>query len=138
MDTSYILDTSVAVKWFSSDKENHLLQAGKLLQDIQNNKIAIFAPEFLLMEVANALLFSKKLDSKTVKDSCQLLLQSPIIFTPLTSALLFQAIKLAESYHLTIYDAVYLSLAQEKLCKIITSDRVLSTIKKFSLPLEKY
>lgn len=138
MVTKFVLDTSVVVKWFSSEKEQHLALAQEIFRDILNKKIVVYSPEILLLELANALLISKKIDARNTIDSCKILLKSPIIFVSPVPQLVFQAIKYASIYKMTIYDAFYVAIADNQKCKIITSDKKFAAACSNALVLENY
>lgn len=138
MATKFVLDTSVAIKWFFREKETYLEEAHKLLNDINNQKIEILTLDFLLVEFTSALLKSKRTDIQTSIASCKILLQSPIKFSPLTSVILFDATRLTSTYSVTIYDALYLALAIQEDTQVITADKVMGKIKKYSLFISEY
>lgn len=57
--SSYVVDTSIVVKWLNTERENDIELANRLLEDALNGKIELVAPELVKYEVANVLLFSK-------------------------------------------------------------------------------
>lgn len=133
MATSYILDASIAVKWFFREKELHFREAQKVFQDIQSGKIEVVTIDFLLVELTNVFIVSKKANYLTAINSCKILLKSKIKFVPFSINLLFSATRLAEKYNITIYDSLYLALALEKNCRLITADKILSNLNQHSL-----
>ncbi len=122
MATKYILDTSVVVKWFFRQKEPDLEKAKSIYDDIQNRKIDCFTFDFLFAELINVFLCSKKSDARTAIQACHLLLKSNIHFLPLANNYFFSAALFAEKNHLTIYDSLFLVLAKDKNCKVLTAD----------------
>lgn len=138
MDTTFVLDTSVAVKWFSPENENCLSQAQQVFNDIESEKVRVWTLDILLVELTNALLISKKLAPDICKNACQVVLKSSIECMPLSSELLFVALELSALYKQTIYDALFLALAQKKNAKVITADKKLMQVKHLTLPLSQY
>ncbi|KKS97514.1 MAG: PilT protein domain protein [Candidatus Gottesmanbacteria bacterium GW2011_GWA2_43_14] len=138
MAIKYILDTSVAIKWFSREDETDLDQAGKLLHKLTIGEIEIYTLYFLLIELANALMMGKKMSAAKTTESCHLLQTTPIKFIHLNSGIIDKAAKLAERYRLTIYDGLYLALATDYKAKLITADKKLLALAELTVSLEKY
>lgn len=138
MVTKYILDPTVAVKWFASEDEPHLKEAEILFKQMQAEKVKVMTLDFLLVEVANALLISKKLNYHTTLQACKTLIASRIKFFPLSLRLLLEAIKLASIYNITVYDALYLAAAKQENAKVITADRALLQIPTLTISLSTY
>ena len=65
----YVLDSSVAIKWFSEEDDTDL--ALKFREGFLKGDIDIVVPDLQLYEIANALRFNKKLNST---DSLMLLI----------------------------------------------------------------
>lgn len=134
----FVLDSSVAVKWFSSDKESFWGKAKDFFDDLQAGKLTVFSPELSLLEIANALLLGKKINVGAVKEACGLLRGLRIQFPPLSTSLLDEAILLSAGNKLTVYDALYLALAKQQKCQVITADEKMASVKKYSLFISQY
>lgn len=117
----YVIDASIAVKWFSVFGEDDLTKADKLLQYYVDGSCDFMAPTLIVYELANALRFNpnfKVTDVKrAVKDffDLQITLEDP-------SQYMNAAIELACTLSLTIYDAVYAALSQFTGIPLITAD----------------
>jgi predicted nucleic acid-binding protein len=129
---TYVIDASVAVKWYSSVGEGDLLKADKLLQMYVEGSCDFMAPTLIAYELANALRFNPNFDIKDVKRALkdfaelQVNLQPPFEY-------LRSAIDLAFKYSLTLYDAVYAALSQITGAPLITADyKFWSKVNKLS------
>jgi predicted nucleic acid-binding protein len=117
----YVIDASLAVKWFSAFGEDDLTKADKLLQHYVDGSCDFVAPTLIVYELANALRFNpnfKVTDVKrAVKDffDLEITLEDP-------SQYMNAAIELAFTLSLTIYDAIYAALSQFTGIPLITAD----------------
>ena len=117
----YVIDASIAVKWYSTFGENDLAKADKLLQDYVDGSCDFLAPTLIVYELANALRFNPNLKvadvTRAIKDffDLQISLEDP-------SQYMNSAIDLAFTYSLTVYDAVYAALSQVTGIPLITAD----------------
>lgn len=119
----FVLDTSVVVQWYSPEKELHVEQAIALLKKYEKlgfEKIII--PDLLVLELSNALLAGKGLRFSLVE---QILgdfygLGLTVVAVDLQTVAL--AIKIVKDYKVTIYDAVFLAIAQLYECRLVSDD----------------
>lgn len=100
--TSLIIDTSVAVKWLNQDNEEHIEKADKILEDVRDGKVELFAPELLKYEVGNALLFGKKISSNDIKDLMSIFYSLPITFVPENIHLANETYSLAQNFNILL------------------------------------
>lgn len=138
MGTKYIIDASIAVKWIVSTEEKDLEQASTLFHDIVEKKIEAVSLNYLLVEVSNVLLKGKNYTEEKIFDAVDSITESSIKFISIDLPLIKAAIALAPKYHQTIYDALYLALAQKENAKVITADKKLMQVKHLTLPLSQY
>jgi len=128
----YVIDASIAAKWYSTFGENDLAKADKLLQDYVDGSCNLLAPTLIVYELANASRFNPNLKvadvTRAMKDffDLQISLEDP-------SQYMNSAIDLALTYSLTVYDAVYAALSQITGIPLITADYQFYTRTK-SLP----
>ena len=118
----YVIDAGVAVKWFipevDSTKAHQLLE--RYLQGIDTP----VAPDLLIAECGNVF-WRRCRQGDIMPDEAMesladlLVLQVPLV--PATS-LVQSALSLALQHQRTVYDALYLALAQERNCDVITAD----------------
>ncbi len=107
-----IVDSSVIVKWLSSDKEENLDQADKILKDVQKGAVDLFSPELAKYEAGNALLLGKRLSPKQCRNALNQLSNLPITFVAESKDLSIETYKIAAELNITYYDASFLSLAK--------------------------
>jgi len=133
-----VIDASVAVKWYSSLKEDDLLKADKLLQLHIERSYDLIAPALLSYELANALRFNPNFDDQDVKRAMGDFFQLEIRLEP-PHGYMNSAIELAFRHSITIYDAVYAALSQHTSLPLITADyKFWSKVKSlpFVVPLK--
>jgi len=119
---TYIIDASVALKWYYQEKEREVKQAFKLREDYQQRKIDIYAPDLLVYELANVLRNKQDLEESYIRDAIESIYEMRILKPP-TQETMKEAIKLALQYNTSVYDAVYLAFAEEQRSGFITADR---------------
>ena len=119
----YIIDTSVAVKWYIEEKDSQ--EAIKILDDYKLGKFAIAIPDLLIYELANVFRFNSFFKPKEKRELIRSLYDLDLyIVTPYYS-LVEKAQEISENYNLTIYDAIFVTLAKEMNCNLITADEKL-------------
>ena len=108
-----IIDTSVALKWLNQDNEKNAEEADKILTQARSGQIELLAPELIKYEIANALLFSKKISKKDIDYLLNIFYMLPITFINDSPDLAKEAYNLAADLHITYYDASFMSLAKQ-------------------------
>ncbi|OGH19205.1 MAG: hypothetical protein A3A47_02150 [Candidatus Levybacteria bacterium RIFCSPLOWO2_01_FULL_37_20] len=131
-----VVDTSVAFKWFASDKEDHLPKALLLLKNHLDKKEPILVPDMIVYELANAFTTKTKLTAGEIRIFLADLETIRLTIKPITIPLVTKASEFAKKYKTTVYDAFYAVLAEEKKCYLITAD--LQFIKQVRLPFVKH
>lgn len=116
---SYVIDASVAVKWFTYEEGTD--QARAILKKGQGGALALLAPDLLLYEVGNALAKGKGLAALTVREALALL-QSDVALQSLDRLLIERTASFVEEYGLTFYDAVYVALAEQYNAILVTAN----------------
>src|SRR2546426_12726252 len=119
----HVIDASVAVKWFLP--EPHSDKATKLLTDFRNSKLDLTAPDLLISEVANALFKrTTKLKHISAPEAAGIytdLMEVQLNLHP-TPSLVEAALGLSIKHEHPVYDMVYLVLALDLGCDLITAD----------------
>jgi len=129
-----VIDASVAVKWYIIEEFRE--QAINLRDDFIKKKIKLLAPSILFFEVLNAIRYSKKdISKKTLNNIGKSILYYGIQLFMFDEDLITETIKLALEKDVTIYDAVYVALAEIKKVRLYTADDRL--IKKLGKKYEK-
>lgn len=118
-----VLDASVVVKWFSKEEDSE--KAIELRDKFVNREVFIVCPDLVLYEVANALRYNKNLDENDIREAIGSLYDMEIDIIVPTKEVMARAIEFAREFNITIYDAVYVSLADILNAKLITADKML-------------
>lgn len=118
----YVLDCSVAVKWFLPEPLAD--KATSLLERFRTGLDSLFAPDILISEFGHVLTKRHRrheLTETEVQD-----IWNDFMFlgvqTEGTSPLATDALQLAVAHTAKFYDAVYVALAQVRGCVVITAD----------------
>ena len=131
-----VIDTSVAYKWFSTEKEGDLSYALKLLEAHLHNKETITAPNLIIYELANAWSTKTKLSVDKIKTFLEDFEETGLKIEPMTFDLIEKAVEFSKNYHVSVYDATYAVLAKEKKCDLITADS--KFVEQINLPFIKH
>lgn len=114
----WVVDASVAVKWFLP--EVHSDEAVRLLRD----DYLLFAPDLIWTELGNVLW--KKWRQREIEANMARLILEDFRRFPLevrsSDTLLATAWAIAEELHQTMYDSLYLALAESKGYRLVTAD----------------
>jgi predicted nucleic acid-binding protein len=123
---SFVLDTSIALKWFLADEEDRT-DSLILLKNISDTNRPI-VPWLWFYEIGNALTMAvrrNRIQIEQLEEMVLMLERMPIdIDTPDRGDLLRLSV-LARKHALTTYDAAYLSLALRENLPLATSDTAL-------------
>jgi predicted nucleic acid-binding protein len=115
-----IIDTSVAVKWFSEEEDTD--KALKLRDRYVNNEIALVATPLLICEVVNALRYKPDFESKKLIIAIGSLYKLHLHIESITEELLIKGAEIAFEGDVTIYDAIPVALAELSGTVCITAD----------------
>jgi predicted nucleic acid-binding protein len=121
-----VLDASVVLKWYVP--ENESLKAQNLQRWIHEHGRQVFVPQFFYLETTSILWKKQVLRKELSAELAQAIRQSihQLSFHVLEDrSLLTQAAGLAEKYHVTPYDGLYVAAAIEEGCSFITADQKL-------------
>jgi predicted nucleic acid-binding protein len=121
MTTRYVVDASVAAKWYF--REEHSERADALLE----RSAEILAPGLLVVEIATLVWKRARRGeiSEVIADRIVAALrQVPLDLRP-TAELVTAALPLALQRGLTLHDAFYVALAIKSGCPLVTADRKL-------------
>lgn len=115
----YVVDASVAIKWFIP--EIHTDAALQLL----NDESELLAPDLFLPEFANVLwkkVRRTELSETDARDVLNALTTVPLRFCSATT-LVNPAFEIARALDRTVYDSLYVALAESEKCELITADQ---------------
>jgi len=116
-----LLDTSVAVKWFVPEGDSEKALGLRRAQEAR--ELQLYAPEVLLMELANALRYSSEFSAQEIVDALETPFELNILLVPFSLDALNSAVTLSQESDLAVYDAYFLALAQAMEIPLITADR---------------
>jgi predicted nucleic acid-binding protein len=115
----FVVDCSVAEKWVLP--ETGAIPALRLLREEQLGEVSLLAPDLLLVELA------KKVRRKQISPEQALegfrFMQTSVLRPVETGPLLGPALDLALNHPISLWDSVYLALAIQQDCPLITADR---------------
>lgn len=127
-----VLDTSVVLKWFT--EENYSKVALKIREDFYTGVHGIVEPDLLLYEFSNALRYNQNYAQDEVNKAVESLFELQIDILVPTLEILKEASELSRKYGITVYDAVFVSLAKSIEAVFVTADEKLyGKIKELKL-----
>ena len=115
-----IIDTSVAFKWFEDEKNS--TDARKILKNHLQGKEEISVPDLFFYELTNAWCTKSVLLPKDIKNNLDRLEKFALNIIPMSFTSLNKAMEFSKQYHVSVYDALYAVLAEEKKCRLVTAD----------------
>lgn len=126
-DPVFVLDCSVTMAWVFPDEAT---EATARLRDLLEDDRAV-VPSLWAIEVGSVLLAATKrrrIGVESWEELCAHLEALPIEVDPFSVSRVWGgALRLAHSYDLTVYDAVYLELALRRQLPLATLDQALGT-----------
>jgi len=125
----YVVDSSVAYKWFNAENENSVAEALDLLRRHVGSQALLAAPAHLPAEVFNGLRYSK-LDHESIALAAEALEEIELAYFPLSAELLKNALEIALAHDLTINDALFPALAIHLDCELVTADRAHARVQE--------
>lgn len=129
-----IIDSSIVFKWFSKDEVDRDL-AVKLLNNHISKKIQLMVPDLIFYEIANAWATKSALSAIKVEVNLSKLEEANLVIKQIDFKFIKQAVIFSKKYQVSVYDATYAVMAQEKKCDLITADDIFAN--KVNLPFIK-
>jgi predicted nucleic acid-binding protein len=127
----YVVDTSVVAKWEIDEVDSD--KARRLREDFRNGILELLAPDLLPSEVANAFLMAER-RGRIPKGQYPKLLTNLLVDVPSlheTMPLLPRVAALTSAFQITVYDCLYVALAERENCELVTADtRLLNSLQK--------
>jgi len=117
-----IIDASVVVKWFINEKDSD--KALKIREDHISGKIVLVVPELMFLEVMNTLRYKEPNIEKIVYIN-KSLWEFQFKIQKMNNFILDKAVNIAVKNNLSIYDALYVTLAQIHGTFLVTADKEL-------------
>jgi predicted nucleic acid-binding protein len=123
---AFVLDASIVMAWFFKDETNALAEHVMTLVE----SCDVHVPYHWHAEVANSLIMGERkgrVETAFVDQFAQIIENLDILpESPLAERNAVSLLPLARQHQLTIYDALYLDLAQRRECPIATLDKALA------------
>jgi len=119
---TYVVDTSVVVKWFNQQNESKVEIAHEIYKDMLDNVILLIVPSLIIIEIINALKKGKHMPVEAIKKSVNDLFSLPLIIKEPSQAILEQTAEIMETYNIAAYDALFVATAKDENCKLISDD----------------
>ncbi len=122
---AYVLDASVAAKWFVRHSEKERDKALALRDRHVEGRTRLIVPEFAFLELANAIRYSPRGSEAAAAAALGLLETLHLQVERLGWDLLRKANAIAWAYRVAVYDAAYVALAEIQGFPLITADDAL-------------
>ena len=127
----WVVDTSAVVRLFVPDGPLHPEIEAAMNRAMHGSDV-VLAPELMLIESANVLMRKQK-RSELLSEEARAIIESivslPVRIEP-HAPLLVSACALAQANNLTVYDALYLALAERHGARLMTCDDRLDRVAK--------
>ena len=122
---AYVVDASVAVKWFIKEREDDSEAAFALRRRHIEGQSRMIVPELFLLEVPNAIKASKRASEDELSKVITTLHDLDLQIERHSWDVLRKANAIAWAYNLTWYDGVYVALAEVMGYPLVTADEAL-------------
>lgn len=122
---TFILDASVAAKWLFEEEDS--AQAVSLMELFEEKRIKILVPEIFYSELANTCWKKVKQGSSTIERAVEIL--DRIMELPFERCSGYElsdvGLENALRFNISVYDGLYLALAEIYLAPLVTADQKL-------------
>lgn len=125
----FIIDSSVAIKWYYKKNEEDLEQANYFYNKSRKGYDIIVAPDLLIYEILNFFKTKKEISDDNVYNILNEIYNTVSIYG-IGNNLFKKAFKIARNNNITLYDSIYISLSEELAIPFITADSKLYEIMK--------
>lgn len=118
-----VLATSVIYKWYV--EEENTTKALSLRDDFVKRGMKLSFQTFSFMNQPNALRYNSRIEREEVEETIDNLFELGLETVLATPTLTKEALKIAYDYQITVYDALYITLAQNLEFEFIRADKKL-------------
>ena len=125
----FVVDANVAAKWvLPAPNESHVNQAVALLEDYVSTKIEILVPDLFWVEVGNLLRNAARRGRCTPDHALNALdhVTAQDFHTVPAHFVVRSAFEIATKYNCTVYDCLYVALAEALQAEFVTADERLA------------
>lgn len=120
---AYVVDASVLTKWFVEGEDRHLALG---LRDLHTSgRSTLIVSELTFLEILNAIRYAPKAQEADGAEALHVLENLHLQVKPIQFDTLRKANAIAWGYKITIYDALYVALAEQVGYPLITADEVM-------------
>lgn len=132
----YVLDASVATKWFLNDEEN-AAEADWLLQSFRDGRIDLVAPDHIRYEVPNAIRNAIRTRRVSENEGIEAVDEffSWGIRVVAADDIIVAGMSMALRFDCALYDGVYLALAETLNSDLVYADKRLRNTRGDRFPL---
>lgn len=130
-----VVDANVVLKWIPGKNEERVVEAREIYRMMADDRLEIIAPTFLLVEALNILTNKRRTDQTVVRKIIKDLIGTKMKFIDLSIQDIPKIENITHKYKLTSYDAIYLLVAREKNCKLLTVDRHLLKLHDLTIDI---
>ena len=134
----FVVDANVAIKWYVPEILS--AQADHFLEDAATTDAKLFGPDLIIAELGNTLWKKHRMKELSLKEAREILVKIQDSFPVrvyAASSLLESAWEIARTYDRSVYDALYIALAEQQKAVLITADQKLVNALNQS-PLKQY
>lgn len=120
---TYIIDSSVALKWFyeEEDREKALL----IYDDLARNAVSVVVPHLIIYEIGNIIRYKKPFSIQKIEQAEKILAELNLAFDNPNYQEWKEIIELCHKLDISFYDCSYVFLAKKYNIKLITADKKL-------------
>ena len=115
-----IVDASTATKWFVEEADSE--KASLLKRAHETGRLQLAAPDLLVYEVSNALVYHPKMTLDDLTQSIIRLLELDLDLIPPRAEFAAETARIARKYAVSTYDASYIALADIVGTNCVTAD----------------
>ncbi|KKU91022.1 MAG: hypothetical protein UY21_C0013G0005 [Microgenomates group bacterium GW2011_GWA1_48_10] len=122
---SFVVDSSVVIKWLREEGEESVEEARRYLRELKNGRVQVSVPSVLYNEIVNVAVWDKHSLEITWRAGLTALFGLPLQVFPMDLLFCLEVYELARELGLSGFDASYLVLAKRLNVKLLTADRKL-------------
>jgi predicted nucleic acid-binding protein len=144
---TYVVDTSVALKWFVERGESDVEKAVALAQAYRRGECRLRVPGLLALEVANALIRGRRFTLSEVLRALIFLKDLELVVEDLHWPTLNAAVEISAVAGVAVYDCYFLAMALESDGHLVTADEMfirkahrfpkILPLRRLKFPLER-
>jgi len=135
----YVIDASVAAKWCLPAVHEPLLnKAIELLNQQVRGQVQFLVPDLFWAEMGNVLWKAVRVGrcTREVAETSLVLLQGRRFPAVSSESLVEQAFTIAVEFQRSVYDSIYVALAIESGCQLLTADEKLANALSLRMPVK--